>query len=294
MEHNNIDVVDTTTGTAAATDTHRPAPRRRRVLIAAGATAAAVLLAGGAFYAGTQVAATPKPTADEGASAAARPQPDAESAGTDWDNVVALNKAMDARDLSAMRALIAPGSPADRWLAYYSNMEATRIAAGVPATPADGSTVYDEDAGTITTTGTDGSTLVTKNWVTDEAGLITSWSDAAGVPIAERLWTENTSGSGAGQTVTITGAFRTSGGLLNITVDVVGDAGADIDFTPVYVGPDGVAREPAYSEGPSTVTPGAVTKVVYTYEAAGFGGKLVYDAWNSQTYANAEITIPVK
>jgi hypothetical protein len=266
-----------------------PGRRRRRPVRAAAGAAVIVLVGGATFYAGTQLGGTEAPPAE---SAPGGPGQPAQT--SHWDQVVALNAAMDARDLDAMAALIAPGSPAERWLSYWSTVEATDVAAGQPADTDAGSTAYDEASGTVTTTYADGTTTVTKDYTTDGAGRIMSWSDEAGTPIADRLWTQNTAGTGAGQTVTITSAFLTSSGDLYVTADITGDAGSDIDWRPTYVGPDGVARQPAASIGPDQVVPGGTTKVAYVYEAAEFGGRLVYDAWNGDTLANSAITLQVQ
>lgn len=267
---------------------------RRKRLIAVAAIPAVVATVGLAYFAGTQSGGTQdssdaEPTAAESAAAAQGE----EAPALDWDKVVAFNKAMDANDLDSLRSMVSPGSPAERWFTFYDTLVATSVAAGIPMPADDSSAVYDEPAGTVTTTYPDGTTTVTKDYLTDEEGRIVSWSDAAGVPIGDRLWTANASGTGAGQTVTITGAFLNSSGNLIITADVTGTAGSDIDWSPTYVGADGVAREPVYWEGPSGVTPDAVSKVQYTYEGASFGGRFVYEAWNSNTYANSDITLTI-
>ena len=154
--------------------------------------------------------------------------------------------------------------------------------------------MYDEAAGTVTTTYSDGTVYASKDYVTDEKGLIVSWSDAAGVSIEQRLLTQNSTGSGAGQTVTVTSAFRQGNGDLVINVDVESTGSGSPDWRPRYVGPDGVAREPVDMMAPSDLTPGAVTKVGYYFEDADFGGTLTYEAWNDDTNGSAEITLPIR
>jgi hypothetical protein len=285
METGTIDVPaqDSTTQPAGS-------QARRSVLLSAAALIALAAVGSAAFLAGTSVGTAPEaapPAAD--APAAAQP-----AQKTDWDQVVAFDKAMGGDDPAAMQPMVSPGSPAERWLAYWSIVVATDTAAGVTDQGDPGTAVYDEKAGTVATTYKDGSTTVTKDWVTDTEGRIVSWSNEAGVPIADRLWTQTSTGSGAGQTVTVTSAYLSSSGTLIITADITGSAGSQVDYRPTYIGADGVAREPAYMTGPDEVTPGGTAKVAYGYEGAEFGGKFVYDAWNISTSANGKINLTVQ
>lgn len=94
-----------------------------------------------------------------------------------------------------------------------------------------------------------------------------------------------------GQSITVTGAFLSSNGSLYVNIDIVGDAGSDIDYASVPIGLDAVAREPFTRAGPRSGASGAVTKLIHVYDGAGFGGRLVRDAWHSRPPARAELAV---
>ena len=123
---------------------------------------ATVLVATGCgTTAGTDAATSP--------STAAEATTDSPAAST-WPIVIDLNTVMATQDYASAAALTAPGSAAQAYVDYRSDVAAAQQAAGAEPAP-DGTVVDDEQAGTVTVTigsGDDGVTYVWSDFEVDD------------------------------------------------------------------------------------------------------------------------------
>ncbi len=166
---------------------HEVRPGTRKRLIAVAVTVPAVLAATvGGYLLGTQSSG---PAADTNSSVSGEethasgettkgePAAASEVLVPNWETVLAFNDAKGEAGTEAMKSLVSPGSPAERWLKHREIADSTTVAAGRTPVAIWGSSVIDEAAGTVRTTYRYGGTIVTKDYVTD--GCRADWCPRA-------------------------------------------------------------------------------------------------------------------
>lgn len=209
-------------------------------------------------------------------------QPDASASGDSWDVVVEFNEALVAEDFNRAAELSAPESPASRYVEYRTDVQQAQQDADA-VQESSGEVTGDEDAGAITASITSAEDEVTYTWTdfsTDD-GLVTDWVTEQG-PLADQLWTTDSSAEAGGATVALQSAYRTNVGDLYVVLEVT--AGADAlsaDGAASYVPEGGTAVPPGAAVVPDTVGEESSAHLLYVYTGADFGGTVVYEVQNS-------------
>ena len=253
-------------------DTSRRSPGRRSLTGLAIATALVTTACG--TTAGTEAAPT--------APATTQATTDAPDAGT-WPVVVDLNSALATQDYEVAAALTAPGSAAQTYVEYRSDVAAAQQAAGAEAAP-DGVVVDDEQDGTVTVTIGSGSDEVTYIWSdfdVDEAGLVTGWSTEQG-SLSALISSPGSEAEAAGATVSVRSAYQTNEGDLFVVVGIVADDDTvSVDEGTVVRGEDESSAASSATVGPAEIEAGQSGVVVYRFDGIPLGGALVYEVQNS-------------
>jgi hypothetical protein len=199
-----------------------------------------------------------------------------------WPVVVDLNAALASQDYDAAAALTAPGSAAQTYVQYRSDVAAAQQAAGAEATPA-GVVVDDEQAGTVTVTigsGDDEVSYVWSDFEVDAQGLVTEWSTEQG-GLDTLISSPGSQAQAAGATVSVRSAYLTNEGNLLVVVGIVADDTVTIDESTVVRGDEETTVESSAVVGPAEVDGGESGVVVYQFDGAPLGGTLVYEVQNS-------------
>ena len=252
-------------------DTSRLSPARRPLTGLAVATALAATACG--TTAGTEAVPTTPATTQATA--------DAPAAST-WPVVVDLNSALARQDYEGAAALTAPGSPAQTYVQYRSDVAAAQEAAGAENAP-DGVVVDDEQAGTVTVTigsGTDEVTYIWSSFDVDQTGLVTGWSTEQG-SLDSLISSAGSQAEAAGATVSVRSAYQTNEGELLVVVGVNADEMVTVDdSTTVRLDDDSTVASTA-TVGPAEVEAGQSGVVVYRFDGIPLGGTLVYEVQNN-------------
>lgn len=285
-------------------------PRRRKATHQVRKTFAAA--AGTIVLAASLSACSTSPTGDTttpsatststGATAQASPNIDhAETWSKIKDFVHQVSGAVSAEAITGLRPFVAPGSPADRYLTHQANVQAAYTANGSSSTTKPTFTFADDDDnGTITITppSTDASPTKPYTWSqfkTDPDGKIVSWTGASG-PVESVLWTQDASGTGGGQTVTLKSAYKSNLGALFVVAEVTMNAyTADADAGPTYVAADGLTRTANLSSFPGgKVAKGSKALIVYYFDQAPLGGTMHYTALDGDGYHKGTVNITIQ
>lgn len=210
-----------------------------------------------------------------------------------WASTVAFNEALAAARWDEAAALAAPGSPAQAYIAYRTQVDEAQTAAGLdPA--ATGEVVADEAAGTVSVTveGDSGVTYVWSDFETED-GLVSGWSTEQG-PLADLITSPGSSAEAAGAVVTLPNAYVTSGGELYVVVGISAvDDTIAVDATATLRLPDGTTSESGAMVGPDEVAPGGSAYVLYPFAANDLDGVLVYEVQNTND-APVAVELPLR
>jgi hypothetical protein len=210
-----------------------------------------------------------------------------------WPVVIDLNTAMATQDFASAAALTAPGSAAQKYVEYRSDVAAAQDAAGAEAAP-DGVVVEDEQAGTVTVTigsGTDEVIYVWSGFEVDEAGLVTGWSTEQG-RLDSLISSPGSQAEAAGATVSVRSAYRTNEGDLLVVVGVEAEEMVTVDDSVVVRLDDDSTVASAATVSPSEMDAGRSGVVVYRFGDVPLGGVLVYEVQNSYD-APAAVELPL-
>ena len=264
-----LDAVDGQGRYSRQMDTSRPSPVRwplTGVLVAT-----ALVAAGCGATAGTE-AAPAGPTA---------PVTDAPAAST-WPVVVDLNTAMASQDYDRAAALTAPGSAAQTYVQYRSDVAEAQQAAGAEAAP-DGVVADDEEAGTVTVTigsGADEVTYVWTDFEVDASGLVSGWSTEQG-RLDSLISDPGSQAVAGGATVSVRSAYQTNEGDLLVVVEISADDTVTLDDNAVVRLDDESTAASSAVVGPGEIEAGQSGIAVYRFDGVPLGGTLVYEVQNS-------------
>ena len=248
------------------------------------AVAAVLVTAGCGTTAGTEASPTPSATTEASTDTTTE---------STWPVVVDLNAAMAAQDYESAAALTAPGSAAQTYVQYRSDVAAAQQAAGAEAAP-DGVVADDEQAGTVTVTvgsGADEVTYVWSDFDVDAAGLVTGWSTEQG-RLDSLISAPGSEAEAAGATVSVRSAYQTNEGDVLVVVGVAADDTVSVDESTVIRLDDESTATSSATVGPAEIEAGQSGLVVYRFDGVPLGGTLVYEVQNSYD-APAAVELPL-
>lgn len=226
---------------------------------------------------------------------AAAPEPSASSTAVESDNATAGEADTDqamrefvtavyASDFAITEAMSAPGSTAAKYVAHQKNSDTAYKANGDYTQPSDADqpTLEFED-GTATAKYSTGGSYMWSDFEFDENGLITSWTTPSGA-LPSLLWSADFSGAIAGNTVTLTSAYKTSAGeMVAVLTVTAGSAGIDfmMPYQAQFVASDGIAYGvQGFSAPRQSLPPGATGYLVLAFPQAPFGGTIYLEGYN--------------
>lgn len=226
-----------------------------------------------------------------GCSAVTPASPDASATPTVGTEAVDADKVMRefvtavyANTFATTEAMVAPGSAAAKYVAHQKATDTASKANGDFAQPvaADQPTLEFKD-GTATAKYSDGRSFTWTDFEYDDNGLVTSWTTPSG-ELPSLLWSSDFSGAIAGNTVTLTSAYKTNGGEMHAVLTVTaGSAGIDfmMPYQAQFVASDGIAYAAQSFSAPRQSLPADVTGyVVLAFPQAPFGGTIYLEGYN--------------
>lgn len=205
--------------------------------------------------------------------------------------------AVYAADFTTTESMAAPGSAAAKYIAHQKSTDTANRANGDYMEPvaADQPTLEFQD-GTATAKYRDGSSFAWSDFEYDESGLVTSWTTPSG-QLPSLLWSTEFTGAIAGNSVTLTSAYKTNGGEM-VAVLAVAAGSSGIDFLMPYqaqfVASDGIAYGvQSYSAPRQSLPAGSTGYVVLAFPQAPFGGTIYLEGYNFDTPDVWKAEIPV-
>jgi hypothetical protein len=195
--------------------------------------------------------------------------------------------AVYANTFTTTEAMVAPGSAAAKYVAHQKATDTATKANGDFTQPvaADQPTLEFKD-GTATAKYSDGRSFTWTDFEYDDNGLVTSWTTPSG-ELSSLLWNTDFSGAIAGNTVTLTSAYKTNGGEMYAVLTVTaGSAGIDfmMPYQAQFVASDGIAYAAQNFSAPRQSLPAGVSGyVVLAFPQAPFGGTIYLEGYNTGT-----------
>ncbi len=200
-----------------------------------------------------------------------------------WSEVAAFVEAVHNGDVDASEGIVAEGSPAAEYVSYIRNSNLAQQAAGFDPHYYDAGYSFDPDEDLqvvdisfrdVTGDGSEPADYTWSDFQVTDAGKLESWTGASGA-LEEVLGSSHDSKSAKGQVVTVANSYESNGGAVWVVLKVDSTVDALADYAPVYVGPDGVVRQPV-AANVTEIVADATSYLSYAYDDAEFGGKFKY------------------
>ena len=209
-----------------------------------------------------------------------------------FNNALEFTRMVHLGKYGAAAGLVAPQSPAARYVAHQQAADKAQEINGDDATVNPDDYAFDPDPkdGTIKIDTGDGETVYTwKEFAYDANGKIVSWTGASG-PVAKVLWSKESKASALGASARLVSAYRSNTGDMWVVVEWSAKRKVMINGSPSYSANGGYKQSPQSWSSQNELAAGEKTLAYYSFAGAKFGGKLRLDV-DTPSYSDSDTLI---